>query len=161
MPGLNFLKKMICVFIVFIIQSCQFEKQMNSSISIMSKKMIGLDVAMTHFISEAALRIYEIDTLPEKTEAVIKKIDIAFYGDKDSLLLNLKDVKFYFVNDTLHYDNMVLPKYRFNNYSDSLKCNIDCYFITPKHSEIRCLMASYKIVNTNISIQNPFTFCSK
>jgi hypothetical protein len=134
---------------------------MNSSISVMSKKIIGLNVAMTRFISDAALKIYEINTLAERTEAVIKKIDMAFYDDQDSLLLNLKNVKFYFENDTINYDNMTLPKHRFNNYSNSLKCNIDCYFITPKHSEIRCLMGSYRIVNTAISIQKPFAFCSK
>ncbi len=122
---------------------------------------LGLQPRLHNFFGEASRYIYSKDSLKDETLVSIKTFNIQFYSTRDSIDLNFKDIGFSFKSDTLTFVNFVFPKWDLNKYSDTMRSVITCNYITPKHSEIQCIMREYKVVNGQVSSNIDFGTCSK
>lgn len=155
------MKKLILIILITLTQACAVKRRLEPGINLAVDRIVVVPVAVTKFLTEASSKIYTIDSLSDKTTVLIKIFDVTFQSNRDSLEFNFRDIKFYFSQDTVHYDNFVFPKWNLNKYYDTMRVIVNCFFSTPKYSETRCLKGTYIILNGKILNQKQYIFCSQ
>lgn len=137
------------------------KRKLQFGIGLALDRTVIIPVAVTQFLTEASSKIYSIDSLSDMTIVLIKKFDVKFYSNRDSLEFNFKDIKFFFAQDTVHYNNIKFPRWNLYKYSDTMQTIVNCVFASPKYTGTRCLKAAYMVINGVISNQKQYTFCSE
>jgi|GEM_PF-7019414 len=144
------MRKPFYFFLLFFLQSCVVKKRVESGVSGAIDRVFVIPLSVSRFVTEAASKIYTLDTLADRTKVLIKSVDIAFYTKSDSLKMNLYNVAFYFSKDSLHYEGFEVPKWNHNKYSNTMNTVVTCLYTTPNHPEVRCLTGVYSITNGRI-----------
>jgi hypothetical protein len=154
------MKRIFWIILIVLSQACVAKKRLEPGVNAVMNRATVIPIAVAQFVTEASSKIYSIDTLTDKTTALIKTFDVRFYSKTDSLQLNFKDFKFYYSGDSVYYENFIFPKWDFSKYADTMRSVINCFYTTPRHSEVRCLTGIYIVTNGRVLNHEQYKFCS-
>jgi hypothetical protein len=140
-------------------QSCQVNKKVGAATQLVMDRVVFIPAAASGVFRDASHKIYSIDSLSDETPVVMKKMDIRFYNQRDTLRFNFENLKFHYSGDTLKYDEFVFPEWDTRKSRDTMQCAVNCFYSTPARPSVRCLQAHYLVVRGKLKAIEDFHFC--
>lgn len=159
MVNLDNIKIGFFAIIIFLCGSCNVNRSFDEVIKNSQKGITMVPLSIARSTIDAADEIYRLDSLPEGTKATIKEMNFRFESRSDSFILALTDVNFQFKNDTLYFENLIIPHYKGYIMSDTLTNFIKCQFQTPKNASVQCFEGEYLLTDTNVINIKKYKVC--
>jgi hypothetical protein len=142
--------------------------------------IITTSVAMSQVLVESTAFIYDSDSLELDKPFYIHQLSVSFANKTDSFELKLDSIeatwtndsimnfkKITIIEDSILYDQVVIPYHSFYLENDSLVLNVTCEYllnirqIQTDIGNFKCLEATYVMGEQKIILKNNFKECSK
>jgi hypothetical protein len=158
---MSYKSKIIALLVLAIcFQACRtMKKNLEAGISATMDRMVIVPAAVARFATDVSKKIYSNDSLKDETSVVIDTFDVKFYNQKDSFQMQINNISFYWLRDSLHYKNFIFPKWDIMKYADTMRGVFDCSYRIPGKDQIQCLSGEYSIINRKIEKIGEFKPC--
>jgi hypothetical protein len=149
----------IAFLILFISGSCRVTPEFTSFKGNAFKGLLLVPMAIAKYTIDASKVVYRLDSLPDRTKATINSMNMRFEGRLDTFQLDMDQFHFHFINDSLIFENLVVPRHDGYVQSDTLISFITCHYTTPRSDSLRCLYGSYMMIPADILNREPYEPC--
>jgi len=104
-------------------------------------RMTIVPTAVARMATDVSKKIYANDSLKDGTSVAINTFDIKFSNQKDSFQLQINNMSFFWLRDSVHYENFIIPKW------DMMNMLIPCegYLIVHIESQARIEFNAYPV----------------
>jgi len=122
-------------------------------------RMTIVPTAVARMATDVSKKIYANDSLKDGTSVAINTFDIKFSNQKDSFQLQINNMSFFWLRDSVHYENFIIPKWDMMKYADTMRGVFNCSYRIPGKDRIQCLSGEYSIINREMEKIGEFTPC--